>query len=186
MGCSASDATPPRASRSPVRRFAGWVAELSSSCPNRSRPHRSNDWSSEDHQMAHVEPLLVRTEPKHLDAATFPGLRSLDVVYRRSEGPDLDARTDHACIIEIRRPSRIVPRFQPNGTPVPTGPVPGTIPTYSALWGTSRSARARRCIAEWSPFSARHAQPASATSATLRATVVSSNAWAEPCGAALR
>jgi hypothetical protein len=91
---------------------------LASSCPNRRPSDVSDDWSSEDHQMAHVEPLLRRTEPRRPDAATFPGPRRLDVVYRRSGGPDLDARSDHASIIGIRRPSGIVPRFQPNTTPV--------------------------------------------------------------------
>ena len=110
------------------RTIRGLVAMLASSCPNRSRSDVSDDWSSEDHQMAHVEALLRRTEPGHPDAATFPGRRRLDVVYRRSEGPDLDARSDHACIIGIRRPSGIVPRFQPNTTPVRTRPVPETIP----------------------------------------------------------
>ena len=110
------------------RTIRGLVAMLASSCPNRSRSDVSDDWSSEDHQMAHVEALLRRTEPGHRDAATFPGRRRLDVVYRGSQGPDLDARSDHACIIGIRRPSGIVPRFQPNTTPVRTRPVPETIP----------------------------------------------------------
>lgn len=76
--------------------------------------------------MAHLEPLLRRTEPKHLDAATFPGLRRLHVVDRRSEGPDLDARTGHACVIGIRAPSRIVP-------PVPTERDSGT--EAGPYWG---------------------------------------------------
>jgi hypothetical protein len=100
------------------RRIRGLVAMLASSRPNRSRSDVSDDRSSEDDQMAHVEPRLRRTEPRHPDAATFPGLRRLDVVDCRSEGLDLDARSDHACIIGIRRPSGIVPRFQPNAPPV--------------------------------------------------------------------
>jgi hypothetical protein len=110
------DATPSTAFSDKTIR--GLVAVRASSCPNHSRSTASDDWSSEDHQMSHVKPLLRRTEPRHPDAATLPGLRRLDVVYRWSEGPDLDARADHACIIGIRRPGRIVPRFQPNTTPV--------------------------------------------------------------------
>ena len=41
----------------------GLVAVRASSCPNHSRSTASDDWSSEDHQMAHVEPLLAGPNP---------------------------------------------------------------------------------------------------------------------------
>jgi hypothetical protein len=87
--------------------------------------------------MAHLEPLLRRTEPRHPDVATFGGLR-LGVVDRRSDGPDLDARTGHACIIRIRPPGRIVPRFQPNATPVRNPTRTGDHPTGRAAVGSGR------------------------------------------------
>lgn len=94
-----------------------------SPCPSRSRLGTADDGSSEYDQVAHVEPLLRRTEPGHPDAASAPALRRRNALYRRSDGPDLDARTDHACIIGISTAGRIVPRCQPSATlvPKPTG-----------------------------------------------------------------
>jgi hypothetical protein len=100
-----------------------------SPCPSRSRLGTADDGSSEYDQVAHVEPLLRRTEPGHPDAASAPALRRRNALYRRSDGPDLDARTDHACIIGISTAGRIVPRCQPSATLVrkPTG--------TTVLWG---------------------------------------------------
>ena len=80
--------------------------------------------------MAHLEPALRRAEPRHPDAATVPGLRRLDVVGRRSEGPDLDARTGHARIIRARPP-------EPHHPPLSAGEV--LVPDFSrarAVWRT--------------------------------------------------
>lgn len=49
----------------------------------RDRSGSAGDWSWENHQVAHPAPLLDRTGPKHLNAATIPGLRPLDVLDGR-------------------------------------------------------------------------------------------------------
>lgn len=116
----------------------------------RSRSGIADDGSPEDHQMAHVGPLLRRTGPGHPDVATSPGLRRRDALCRRSDAPDLDARTDHACIIGTPTASRIVPRCQPSATPVRM-PTRTTVRVMRRIRHTSRSGLARRSIGEWSP-----------------------------------
>jgi hypothetical protein len=57
-------------------------------CAIRSWSGISSDWSPEDHQVAHVQPLLRRTERRRPDAASLPVPRRLDVLDRRGEHLD--------------------------------------------------------------------------------------------------
>jgi hypothetical protein len=106
-------------------------------------------YASENHQVAHLEPLLRRREPTHPYRSTFPGPRRPDVLDGRSQRLDLDARTGHVCIIRIRPPCGIVPRSnrtRPRRTPTRIeDPPPGLAGARSAGF-VGRRARAAPSI----------------------------------------
>jgi hypothetical protein len=78
--------------------------------------------------MAHVEPLLRRTEPRHPDAATFPGLGRLDVVDRRVRVPNSMPVVTMPASSGFDGPAASSPGSNRTRLRYGTRPVPGTAP----------------------------------------------------------